>query len=61
MTELSQDPFVNKEVAAREQRAFEDGVKQGKKLAAETIRRAGRGMWDHIALIAEGKVSNDSR
>jgi hypothetical protein len=58
---LSQDPFVNAEASKREQEAYEEGVKQGIKLAAENVRRTGRGMWDHIALIIEGKVNADTR
>jgi hypothetical protein len=58
---LSQDPFVNADASRREQAAYDDGVKQGIKLAAEKVRRTGRGMWDHIALIIEGKVNADTR
>lgn len=55
MGSLSQDPFVNMQAARQEQLAYEDGVKQGIKLAAEKVRRTGMGLWDHIASIIEAK------
>lgn len=60
LRELSQDPFVNAEAKKREQAAYEEGVKQGMKLAGERVRRSGRGMWDHIATLIEGKTDADT-
>lgn len=57
---ISPDPFVNQKAERLVQAAYEDGVRQGQKLAAEKIRRVGRGMWDHIALLAEKDTNADA-
>jgi hypothetical protein len=57
---LSQDPFVNAEAEEREKSAFEQGIKEGMKLAAARARKAGAGMWDHIAAVIDGKADGNS-